>query len=90
MTDRLKIRRVSKVSGDKLRVQSEIFSDKIYSATASETLKATISLYRRDDALYVEEINIASQPVLSDILNVYAKSTLVTFDAMIWYIDEQV
>lgn len=90
MTDRLKIRRVSKVSDDKLRVQSEIFSDKIYSATASETLKATIYLYRRDDALYVEEINIASQPVLSDILNVYAKSTLVTFDAMIWYIDEQV
>lgn len=90
MTDRLKIRRVTKISDDKLRVLSEIFSDKIYSATASETLKATISLYRRDDALYVEEINIASQPALSDILNVYAKSTLVTFDAMIWYIDEQV
>jgi len=89
MTDRLRIRKTSKISDSKLRVQAEIFSNQIDSV-ADGTLKATISLYRRDNVLYVEEINIANQPVFSDILNVYASSSLVTFDAMIWYIDEQV
>ncbi len=82
MRDRLTIRNVTKVSDGKLRVQSEIFSDKIYSATAGESLKATVYLYRRDDVLYVEKINIGNQPIFSDILNENVKS-LTTFYAML-------
>ena len=89
MTDHLRIRKVGRVSDTQLKVQAEIFSDGIY-AVVGDTLKATVSLYRRDNILYVEKISIANQLALSDILNVYASSSLVTFYAMIWYIDEQV
>lgn len=90
MTDRLKIKPPRKISDDQLMVNMEMFSDKIYSATAGETLKATVYLYRKNNYLYVKEINIARQPKLSYALNVYASSSLVTLYAMIWYIDEQV
>ena len=90
MTDRLKIRKVNFLSDSELRVQTEIFTDEILKVTNEETLKATAILYRMDNVLYVKNINIANQPKLSDILNIYAWSEYVSFYAMLTYIDEQV
>lgn len=90
MTDYLKIRKATKISSTELKVQTEIFTDKILAATAWETLKATVNLYRLDNVLYVDSIRITNQPDFSDILDAYAWNQPVTFPAMIAYIDEQV
>ena len=90
MTDYLKIRKVTKMSNTELKVQTEIFTDKILEATAWETLKAIVNLYRLDNILYVDSIKITNQTDFSDILNAYAWNEPVTLPAMIAYIDEQV
>jgi hypothetical protein len=71
MTDRLKVRRAEKISDNKLRVQTELFSDKILSKTDEETLKLTAVLIRKNNQLYVESIKIANQQKFSDILGIY-------------------
>ena len=90
MTDRLRIRKANLISDDKIRVQTEIFSDSVLSATKGETIKATLSLYMRDNVLYVESITIANQPKLSDILNIYVSNESASFYAMLTYIDDQI
>lgn len=90
MTDRLKIRKVDFLSDSDIRVQTEIFTDEIFRVTSDKTLKATVSLYRMDNVLYVKSINIANQSKLSDILNIYAENEYVSFYAMLAYIDEQI
>jgi hypothetical protein len=72
MTDRLKVRRAEKISDNKLRVQTELFSDKILEKTDKETLKLTVVLFRKNNQLYVESIKIANQQKFSDILGIYA------------------
>jgi hypothetical protein len=72
MTDRLKVRRAEKISDNKLRVQTELFSDKILSKTDEETLKLTVVLFRKNNQLYVESIKMANQQKFSDILGIYA------------------
>lgn len=89
MTDRLKIRRVTKLSDDELKVQTELFTNKILSVTNGVTLKLTVSLYRNGNVLYVSNIKVANQIKFSDVLNIYAKDG-VTFYAMLNYIDEQI
>jgi hypothetical protein len=89
MTDRLKIRKVTKISENELKVQTELFTNKILSVTDGVTLKLTISLYRNGNVLYVSNIKIANQIKLSEILNIYAKDG-VTFYAMLNYIDDQI
>lgn len=90
MTDRLKIRKFSKISDTEARVLTEIYTDTILWVTEWETLKATVELSRRDNVLYVDNIRIANQPTLTDILNMYAWNESVTFYAMLAYIDEQI
>ena len=90
MTDRLKIRSANKVWEDKIRVQTEMFTDKILSATNGETLKVTVVLKRKDNVLYVESIKVANQSKLSEILSINASEWNVTFYAMMNYIDEQI
>lgn len=89
MTDRLKIRKVTKISENELKVQTELFTNKILSATDGATLKLTVSLYKNGNVLYVSNIKVANQIKLSEILNIYAKDG-VTFYAMLNYIDEQI
>ena len=88
MTERLKIRSVNVLSEDRIRVQSEIFSDKIQAA-AWDSIKATIVLYRKDNVLNVESINIARQSELSEVLNIRARDE-ISFYAMLNYIDDQI
>ena len=90
MTDRLKIRKVDIISDDEIRVQTEVFTDKILSVTNGETLKVTAVLHRQDNVLYVDSIKVANQRKFSDILNIYLSEWDVTFYAMLNYIDEQV
>jgi hypothetical protein len=71
MTDRLKIRKVDIISDDEIRVQTEVFTDKILSVTNGETLKVTAVLHRQDNVLYVDSIKVANQRKFSDILNIY-------------------
>lgn len=89
MTDRLKIRRVVQ-EDDWLVVQTELFTNKILSATKGETLKITAKLNRKGNTLYVSNIKITWQSKLTDILNIKAAGWNVTFDAMLPYIDEQI
>ena len=89
-TDRLKIRRKVELSDTDLQVQTEIYSDAIFRVTWGETLKATVLLQKRQNVLYVESINISNQRGLSDTLNIHASDWDVSFDAMLWYIDEQI
>ena len=93
MTDKLKIRKVDEVSDDEIRVQSEIISNAVKSKVWDEqwgSLKATVSLKRKDNILYVSNIKIANQQKLTDILNIHATQEDVTLNAMLVYIDEQV
>lgn len=90
MTDRLKIRKASFISDKEIKVQTEIYTDKILSVTDGETLKVTVVLRRQDNLLYVDSIKVANQRKFSDILWIYASEWDVTFYAMLNYIDEQV
>ena len=93
MADKLKIRKVDKISDDEIRVQSEITSNAIKSKVWWEwweSLKATVSLKRKDNTLFIDNIKIANQQKLTDILNIHATQEDVTFNAMLVYIDEQV
>lgn len=90
MTDRLKIRKANVISEEEIKVQTEVFTDKILSVTDGQTLKVTLVLRRQNDLLYVDTIKIANQPKFTDILNLYLKEWNVTFYAMLNYIDEQV
>jgi hypothetical protein len=73
MTDRLKIRRATPISENQIKVQTEMFTDKILSATNGETLKITVVLNREGNLLYVDSIKVANQKKLSDILSIYAE-----------------
>ena len=90
MTDRLTIRKVTKLSDDEIRVQTEMFTDKILTATDWETLKITVVLRKQDNLLYVDSIKVANQQKFTDILSLYANEWNVTFYAMMGYIEEQV
>lgn len=90
MTDRLKIRKADVISDSEIRVQTEVFTDKILWATNWETLKVTLILYRQNDLLYVNSIKVANQPKFTDVLNIYLLEWNITFYAMLNYIDEQV
>ena len=90
MTDRLTIRKVTKLSDNEIRVQTEMFTDKIMAATDWETLKITVVLRKQDNLLYVDSIKVANQQKFTDILSIYAKEWNATFYAMMWYIEEQV
>ena len=93
MNDKLRIRKFDKVSDDEVRIQSEITSSAVSSKVWGEqggSLKATVILKRMDNILYVDNIKIANQQKLTDILNIYAKEQNVTLNAMLVYIDEQV
>ena len=90
MTDRLKIRKAVPISDYELKVQTELFTDRILDVTDWETLKVSLVLYRQDNVLYVSSVKIANQPKFSDILWIYALEGNVTFYAMLNYIDEQV
>lgn len=90
MTDRLKIRKVSLISEDEIKVQTELFTEKILSVTNWETLKMTVVLHRKDNLLYIDNVKIANQPKFSEILDIYISEWDVTFYAMLNYIDEEV
>ena len=93
MTDKLKIRKVDIISDEEVRVQSEITSATVKSKVWENqwgSIKATISLKRKDNILYVNNIKIANQQKLTDILNIHAKEWDVTLNAMLVYIDEQI
>ena len=90
MTDRLKIRKANIISDDEIKVQTEVFTDKILNATDGQTLKVTVVLRRQNDLLYVDSIKVANQPKFTDILDIYLKGWNITFYAMLNYIDEQV
>ena len=90
MNDRLQIRRTTKLSDTDMQVQTEIYSDDILKITGWQTLKATVTLHKKQNVLYVTNINISSQRSLSETLNVYAADWNVRFDAMLTYIDEQI
>lgn len=90
MNDRLQIRRTAKLSDNDMQVQTEIFSEDIFKITWWQTLKATVVLHKKQNVLYVTSINISNQRSLSETLNIYAADWNIRFDAMLWYIDEQI
>lgn len=93
MNDKLKIRKVDIMSEEEVRFQAEIISSAISSKVWGEqwgSLKSTVLLKRVDNTLYVDNIKIANQQKLTDILNIHAKEGEVTLNAMLVYIDEQV
>jgi hypothetical protein len=71
MTDRLKIRKVDFISDSLIKLQTEVFTEKIFRVTNGETLKVTATMHREDNTLYVDSIKVANQPKLSEILNIY-------------------
>lgn len=90
MKDRLTIRLPNKkISDTQLQVRTEIYSD-VINAVVGDSLKATILLYRADNVLYVEKINISWQPALSQTLNEDASRSELTLYDMLWDIDENV
>ena len=90
MTDRLKIRKADFISDDTVKVQTEVFTDKILNVTDGVTLKVTVVLSKHDNLLYVDSIKVANQTKLTDVLNMYLSDWNTTFYAMLNYIDEQV
>lgn len=90
MNDRLKIRKYEILSDENVKLQVELFDNKILSVTNWESLKCTLNLYRNGNVLYVSNIKIAQQAKLSDILNIYLSNWNVSFYALLTYIDEQV
>lgn len=90
MTDRLKIRKVDIVSDELIKLQTEVFTEKIFRVTDGETLKVTATMHRMDNSLYVDSIKVANQPRLSEILNIYVSEWDVTFNAILSYIEEKV
>ena len=90
MTDRLKIRRKTELSDVDIQVQAEIYSNEVLKVTWWETLKATFMLVRRENTLYVKNINISWQPDLSNILNSNASDWTLTFNAILGIINEQI
>ena len=90
MTDRLKIRNAIKTSEDTIRVQTELFTEKIKNVTNGETLKLTTVLHREGNVLYVDSIKVANQQKFTDILTIRCNSEKVSFYEMLNYIDEQV
>ena len=90
MNDHLQIRRATKLSDIDIQVQTEIYSDDIFKVTGWQTLKATIVLHKKQNVLYVKSINISNQRDLSQTLNIYAGDWNVSFDKMLWYINEQI
>lgn len=90
MTDRLKIRSAVPISEDKIRVQTELFTEKILEATGWKTLKLTVILRRKDNVLYVDSIQVANQQKFTEILSIYAEQWWASFYEMLNYIDEQV
>ena len=47
-------------------------------------------MHKKQNVLYVTSINISNQRSLSETLNIYAADWNIRFDAMLWYIDEQI
>ena len=90
MKDRLRVRWASLISWDKLRVQTELLSEKIMSITEEDTLKLTVVLHRWNNVLYVDSIIVANQPKFSEILTIYVDESNVSFPDMLSYIEEQV
>lgn len=90
MKDRLRIRSVQKISDNELIVKTELFTDKIFSITHEETLKLTVTLYRKGNVLYVSNIKVSDQPKLSDILNIQVGNWDTSFSAIMGIIDEQI
>ena len=90
MKDRLRIRSVTKISDNELEVKTELFTNKIFSVTDDKTLKLTVSLRRNGNILYVNNIKVTDQPKLSEILNIQAKNSSVSFNTMLGIIDEQI
>ena len=90
MKDRLKIRSVTKRSDSELVVKTELFTKNILKATGDQSLKLTVTLRRNGNVLYVSNIKVATQPKLTDILNIQAEWGNTSFNAMMWIIDEQV
>ena len=90
MTDRLKIRSAVPISEDEIRVQTELFTEKILDATGWKSLKLTLILRRKDNVLYVDSIQVANQQRFTDILSIYVEQWWVSFYEMLNYIDEQV
>ena len=88
--EHLTIRNVKKLSENEIKVQTEVSTEKISSATNWETLKVTVVLRKQDNILYIETIKVANQPKFTDILSIYASEGNVSFYAMLNYIDEQV
>ena len=91
MTNRLRVRWSFPISWDRLRVQTEILSEKILNVTETETLKLTVVLHKWNNVLYVDSINIANQPKFSEVLMLYINDwASVSFPDMLSYIEEQV
>ena len=88
--DNLRIRRAVELSDVDMQVQTEIYSDDVIKVTWWQTLKATILLHKKQNVLYVKSINISKQRDLTDTLNIYAADWNVSFDKMLWYINEQI
>lgn len=90
MNDHLQIKKATKLSDTDMQVQTEIYSEDIAKITWWQTLKATILLHKKQNVLYVKTINVWNQRNLSETLNIYAADWNVSFDKMLWYIDEQI
>ena len=90
MKDRLTIKSVNKISEDKIKVLTQVSSEQIAAVTNGKSLPVTVTLYRDDNALYVENIKVANQRNLSEILNLYTSEWNATFYEMLNIIDQNV
>ena len=88
--DRLIIRKVTPVSNEELKVQTEISSPLIKETTNWETIKAVVSLRGKNNVLYVNNIRITWQPEFVEILNQYAATEDLSFKVLLSRIDEQI
>ena len=90
MKDRLTIKSANKLSEDRIKVLTQVSSDQIGAATNGKSLPVTVILYKDDNVLYVENIKVANQRNLSEILNLYASEWNTTFYEMLSLIDKEV
>lgn len=89
MTNRLKIRKSTPISDEKLRVLTELIDEKVLNKTDGESLKLTLVLHRKNNTLYVDSAKIANQPKFSEIISIYIKEWNISFQELLSYIDEQ-
>lgn len=90
LTNRMKVQQYRINQEDESTyIQTEILWEKIQE-TVGDTLKAKITLYRENDFLLIESIDLINQPELTEFLNIYITNNKLTLPQLFNIIDENI